>query len=388
MKSVGIITIHNTQNNYGGALQCFGLYQYLYSKGFDVELIDLHRRNAADYVDSVRYMPMRVKLNVRTKIKGLIKEFLGIRQLRNPQFTPNWNPVAGKRFEAFNSMMKMSEPYSFIPDLYANPPHYDVYMAGSDQLWNPTQPYCLEPYFLTFVKDKNAKKVSYATSIGITELWPREKKMFGKWLQSFDHISVREQQACDLINNITRREITRVPDPTFLLDNSQWKKMAVAPECDADYILVFSLGREKCILNKAIEIARALNLQVKVIDQNFPSGTKYPDIDIIDDAGPLEFIGWIKHARLVLTDSFHCTVFSLITNTRNFYTYISPAADRGSRIKDMLEIYSLTDHIVHTMDEIPAPSSLEPIKIDHKLVNETMSKERLIGQEFLHTALK
>ena len=83
---------------------------------------------------------------------------LGIRKLRNPNFHPTWNAEAGKKFDLFNTQVRLSIPYTYIPDLYKNPPQYDIYISGSDQLWNPEQPYCLEPYFLTFVKNKKALK--------------------------------------------------------------------------------------------------------------------------------------------------------------------------------------------------------------------------------------
>lgn len=388
MKSIGIITIHNTQNNYGGALQCFGLYEYLRTEGYNVEVIDLHRPNNADYIDSIRYMPMRVDISILNRVKGYIKEALGIRNLRNPNWKTSWNPIAEDRFNSFNSAVSMSRPYSFIPDLYDNPPQYDIYIAGSDQLWNPTQPYCLEPYFLTFVKNKMAHKISYGTSIGLSEIRNAEKKLFAKWLRSFNRISVREKQACKILSEIINTNIERVPDPTFLIDKDKWLNLANYPSKEEAYILVFSLGRETCLLQKACELADKYACNVKVIDQNFPNDSIWENkIQIIEDAGPREFIGLIKNAQLILTDSFHCTVFSLITNTNNFYTYISPTGDRGSRIIDLLDIYNLSDHMVNSMNEIPNTIKLNDMCIDYEPVNDIMKQEQAIGRKFLSEAL-
>lgn len=386
MKSVGIITIHNCQNNYGGALQCFALYRYLQIQGYSVEVIDLHRPNNADYVDSVRFRNMRCRIGIRGLAKGWIKELLGIRRLHNPVFHPNWNPRAGERFTAFNSLVKMSAPYCYIPDLYRNPPQYDIYITGSDQLWNPDQPYCLEPYFLTFVKNKKAIKLSYGTSIGLSEISRKEKAIFRDWLSSYDVISVREHQASRMLEEITHQTIHRVPDPTFLLDSEEWLQMAIAPQTKQDYVLIFNLGQNEQIIQAGIRIAQELNLKLKVIDQNY-SFSKNPKVEVIADAGPLEFIGLIRDARLVLTNSFHCSVFSIITGTYNFYTYIAPDSNRGSRIVDLLDTFQLSDHIIHSMDTIPSARQLSELKLDLRQISTIMKKEQQIGREFLKDAM-
>lgn len=386
MKSIGIITIQNSQNNYGGALQCFALYQFLHQQGYSVEVIDLHRPNNADYIDSIRFRRMRSHIGIMGLVKGWIKELFGIKKLHNPNFSPNWNLKAGERFMEFNSKIKMSSPYSYIPDLYKNPPQYDIYITGSDQLWNPDQPYCLEPYFLTFVKNKKALKISYGTSIGILDLHESEKKLFRKWLFSYDSISVREKQACTLLETITQRNIYQVPDPTFLLDPEEWLKMSIAPKGNQNYILIFYLGQNKDIIQTGIRIAKEMGLKLKIIEQNY----QYPidsTIEVIADAGPLEFIGLIKHAKLILTNSFHCTVFSLITGVQNFYTYIAPDNNRGSRIVDLLETYHLSDHIISSMNDIPPVSQLSNIKINSSLTYDTMKREQKKGQEYLISSI-
>lgn len=387
MKSIGIVTIHNSQNNYGGVLQSYALYHYLETLGYCVEIIDLHRPNNKDFVFSYKYPMIRQRVGIRTKVKGFFYHCLGRRKPYNKNFKPDWNPVAGERFEAFNSQIKLSRPYSYIPDLYSKPPKYDIYISGSDQLWNPTQGYCLEPYFLTFVKEKGSVKVSYGTSIGIGDLLPKEKRLFAKWLKSYDRISVREIQAQRLLSTITGREIERVPDPTFLLERDEWLSIGRKPVGE-EYVLVFSLGRQKEILNKAVEIAGELGLKVKVIDQNFPSKDIHPLVEIEAEVGPCEWIGLIREAKLVLTDSFHCTVFSLITNTNNFYTRVGKEDLRGSRIEDLLGIYNLQDHIVSSMDELPSTSCLAESSLDYVKINETMRKEQRIGRDFIDKILK
>ena len=386
MKSIGIITIQNSQNNYGGVLQCFALYEYLRQLGYNCEVIDLHRPNQADFIDSTKFCPMRHSYSWKAKIKGRIYEILGIRRLHNPNFRPTWNAEAGKKFDSFNAQVRLSVPYTYIPDLYKKPPQYDIYISGSDQLWNPEQPYCLEPYFLTFVKNKKALKISYATSIGLIELQDNEKDKFYKWLSSYDAISVREPIACKMLKEITQREIERVPDPTILLSPDTWINMATAPIVPLPYILVFSLFKEKSLLQKAIELAQETNMKVVIIDQNY-SYSPHDSITVVDNAGPCDFIGLIRQAALVLTDSFHCTVFAIITGTRNFYTYIAPNNQRGSRIIDLLKVYNLTDHLLSNVTDIISYKSIENIKIDTQQTCFIMQQEQTIGRLFLDKAI-
>jgi hypothetical protein len=386
VKSIGIITIQNSQNNYGGVLQCFALYEYLRQSGYDCEVIDLHRPNQADFIDSIKFRPMRQSYGWKAMIKGSIYEMLGIRKLRNPNFHPTWNAEAGKKFDLFNTQVRLSIPYTYIPDLYKNPPQYDIYISGSDQLWNPEQPYCLEPYFLTFVKNKKALKISYATSIGVTELQDNEKNKFRKWLSSYDAISVREPIACKMLKEITQREIERVPDPTFLLSPDMWINMATTPIVSSPYILVFSLFQEKSLLQKAVELAQEANMKVVVIDQNYLN-SPHDSIIVVDNAGPCDFIGLIRQAALVLTDSFHCSVFSIITGTRNFYTYIAPNNQRGSRIIDLLKLYNLSDHLLSDIANLISYKSIENIKIDIQHTHYIMQQEQTIGRDFLNKSI-
>lgn len=389
MKSIGITTIHNCQNNYGGALQCFALYEYLRSLGYLVEVIDLRTPIDRNFRYSVRYPCMRTDISPINYMMGRVKEMLGIRRFRKPKIQyPSFNSTACERFNDFNARVKLSKPYFYIPDLYKNPPQYDIYITGSDQLWNPTQPYCLEPYFLTYVKDNSALKISYGTSIGLSEITDKEKELFKRWLSSYDAISVREEQARMLLQELIGQKIYRVPDPTFLLEPDEWLRLSVSP-ADKNYVLIFNLGQNESMIQAGIKIAKATGRKVKVIDQNY-TFSEHPLVEVIEDAGPLEFIGLIRNAWLVLTNSFHCTVFSIITGTRNFYTYIAketPLVSRGSRIVDLLAIYGLSDHIVHSLESIPSPNELNHITIDTVSTSHTIEMERHKGRDYIKMVL-
>lgn len=382
MEKVGIITIHNSPN-YGACLQSYALYRYIQQQGNDVEIIDLHRPFAyEDYIPSKKYVCSRpVKRSLLSKLKGNVKSLIGIKT-KNPSL---YSPLAIKKFDEFNSIIKLSKPYRGIDELYANPPLYDLYISGSDQLWNPTQAYCLEPYFLTFVPNGQGKKISYATSVGITDLRDNEKKDFAKWLNLYDDISVREYQAQSLLQGLLAdKKVNQVADPTFLLDPKDWKDMAVRPK-QSKYILMFTLQHRPEILEYCLQLSKQSGLPLIELGQVQP--------DVLDgsytavkDAGPKEFLGYIENAELVITDSFHCTVFSLIMGANNFYTYIAPTNQRGSRIIDLLETYNLKKHLL----PISLNSSFDTLMfetINKNVVSGIMKNERDRSRLFINQYL-
>ena len=296
-----------------------------------------------------------------------------------------YSPTAIKKFDAFNSVIKLSKAYRGIDELYANPPKYDLYISGSDQLWNPTQPYCLEPYFLTFVPKGIGKKISFATSIGITDLRENEKADFKKWLSSYDDISVREFQAQELLQGLLpKKNIHQVADPTFLLETKEWKSMSVKPQ-QRKYILMFTLQHRPEILEYCLKLSKQSGLPLIALGQVQP--------DVIDgsytavkDAGPREFLGYIENAEMVITDSFHCTVFSLIMGAKNFYTYIAPDNHRGSRIIDLLSTYGLKDHLLATVLDVPY-DELASKALNQMSIIDIMIKERNRSCDFLNRYL-
>lgn len=379
---IGIITVHKSPN-YGACLQAYALWKYMEQQGNDCEIIDLYRPYQEDYVPSKRFQLMRQNTSFASRCKKAVKKMLGIKKRKvGKLFSDN----AKLKFDEFNSQIKYSRTYKGIDELYAAPPIYDLYVSGSDQLWNPTQPYCLEPFFLTFVPN-GGKKISYATSIGITDLTDEEKRKFKDWLSSYDAISVREFQAKKLLESfITDHVICQVPDPTFLLDVEDWKRLAVNPNIKGKYILLFTLQWSPVLVEYCKRLNAESGLQLVVLTQIQPQYTDGGYIPVTD-AGPKEFIGYIANAEMVITNSFHCTVFSIITGANNFYTYIAPSNNLGSRITDLLDIFSLDNHLLSS-DLSANYTELASRTINHSQIRQTIEKEKLQGVDFISKHIK
>lgn len=384
MKKVGIITIHKSPN-YGGSLQSFALWKYISDQGIDCSIIDLYRPANIGYIYSLKYRSFIHKWSPINRIKASVQQFLFL--LKNWKVKQKgkedsfYNSISKKKFEEFNSQISFSKPYNCIDELYKNPPHYDLYITGSDQVWNPTQPYPLEPYFLTFAK---GKKISYASSIGVTDLTNKEKRCFKKWLEQYDSVSVREKTAKTLLESFVNKEISVVSDPTFLLDIDYWKSIAVTPSIAKPYILVFTLHYQPHIVSYSRKLAEESGMELVVLGQKQPVEAEGYIAET--SAGPNEFLGYINNASLVITDSFHCTLFSFILGAGNVFTYIDSTNKRGSRIFDLYSLFGIEGHILSTsLNQNYAHLISKPI--DRNSIVDIFKKNQRESREFLNRYL-
>lgn len=381
MMRVGILTIHNSPN-YGACLQSYALYKYVSQlSGIECEVIDLHRPYEDGYVKSNRFVPYRGEpFSIKRFIKSTLKKIL-----RHESKKENFYSIGSKhKFDEFNKNIKLSRPYWGIDELYADPPCYDVYMTGSDQVWNPTQPYCLEPYFLTFAP-LGKKKISYASSIGVTELLENERLDFRRWLSSYDAISVREYQAKDLLDSFVDKPVTQIADPTFLLDSAFWRNIAVNYQKTEPYILLFTVGFDSNLLKFAIKISNESGLRLIYLNQKLsePIDGSYK---VVNDAGPRDFLGLIAQSEMVITDSYHATVFSLILEAKNFYVYIGTYNKRGSRILDLLKTYQEESHLLsENLSE--NYNDLSNRKVNYQIVSRIYKEEQMKAYNFLKSTL-
>lgn len=378
---VGIITIHKSPN-YGACLQAYGLYSFLKSHNIECEIIDLLRPTHTEYIQSKTYLPYR-KQNL-----GLIKRikrYCHIIQKKRSSIK-TLTPIAQQKFDAFNSNIQYSKTYYSIDELYKDPPQYDIYITGSDQLWNPTIGFCIEPYFLTFVNN-GGRKISYATSVGISELENNEKRDFSKWLADYYSVSVREDSAVCLLSTIVNKKVTQVCDPSFLLEADQWKKLMIAPSLDDSYILLFTLNYNEILLDFCIRLSNESKKRLVYICLYQPVNHRPAKFTAVDSSGPQEFLGYIANADMVITNSFHGTVFSLILGAGNVFSHIPSTQKRGKRITDLLKTYNMSNHVLG--DDLTASfQELESRKIDKVVTDIIMDKERKRSQDYLLNQLK
>ncbi len=376
MKRIGIATIHKS-SNFGGSLQAYALYKYLESQGHSVEIIDLLRPVHDRFIYDNRYKPYRsTRYTLKNRILESAKKLLGRKD--NKGYS---SEASKQKFAEFFKDIKYSKEYRKVRYIYKDAPKYDIYISGSDQLWSPMHPFCIEPFFLTFAPE-GSKKISYATSIGVTELTEREKADFKKWLASYEAISVREAEGKQLLDSFIKdKNVEVVADPTFLLDIEEWKSLATAPSIKENYILLFSLTNTKPLVDFAIRMSkesgkRLVILKGPLLDANSP------DYVLDNNIGPREFLGYFDNADMVITDSFHGSVFSMLMGAKNFFSYIQPVSKTGSRITNLLSTVGEPGHLLPS-DLAKSYKELDNEKVDKATLYKRIAEVREHARGFL-----
>lgn len=213
---------------------------------------------------------------------------------------------------------------------------YDYFFAGSDQIWNPDfagDDY----YFLDFTESKN--KISFAASIGYESISKDVARDYAKYWNKMKYISVREDSAADIIEKSTGKRPDVFLDPTMLLTRTQWTEIMVKPnvELPKKYVVCLFLGRiPEYIKETCLNIFK---MEVVILNEK-----TYPDYFLF---GPSEFLYVIKNAELVMTDSFHCTVFSILFH-KQFWVFKRKQDNLGNmftRVENLLQKMDLLDRI-------------------------------------------
>ena len=224
---------------------------------------------------------------------------------------------------------------------------YDIYIVGSDQVWNPLITGGDTAYFLDFVKD-NHKKISYAASFGVSS-WPPEYKIpAGKLLELFHLISTREKTGADIVRNLTVQKptLTVNVDPVFLLDCDEWRRFVNALTEQKPYIFIYVVGsgNQSDIYYYATKLAKEKNLNI--INLRYNKSLRHKEFNlghVVYDASPDEFVSYIGNAACVVTDSFHATAFSVIFHKD---MYVSKPHRVSSRITDLFDLTGIQGRFI------------------------------------------
>ena len=379
MKKIGIITVQKAPENYGACLQCYALWKFIKNQGHHCEMIDLMRPWSPEYIESKRFKEKKKKAKI-----PFYKKI--IRYIFHPKASVGSVPIENKNFQEFNALMDYSETYYSVDGLYDNPPVYDVYVAGSDQIWNPLMPFINEPYFLTFVP-KGKKKISYASSFAVKEIPEGRWTAYSDWLVDFDAISVRERSGLDIVKNCFGRDASIVADPTMLLARNEWEKLLVKPQLEEKYLFVYTLQYNQQIVDKAISLAENKGLTVYVVVSS-TTGTKLEqkgDVRIITTAGPKEWLGFIYAAEYVITDSFHGSVFSFLFSKKLLTVCTNKKV--SERLTTLFGSFSLSSNLID-VEQFKLMNNLDRANYPFNDVEKAIDNLRNKSASFLVNALK
>lgn len=335
---INFITL-SCARNYGAVLQTYGLYKFLMGQGHDVKVIDyISERYDLDrktYVD---------EFTSRTRIWGKNKLFKYI-------WVKLYFEDMKKTKDVFRNFIQnnieLTQKYLSNDELIHNLPQAQVFMTGSDQIWNPNFTWDGKidlPYLLNFVPNF-LPKIAYASSFGCSELNECNTSDVYKNLSHFNAIGVREESGKKLLENIGLNS-TVVVDPTILCDKSVWHDLASDRLCAKNYILLFMINPDSKLIKMAKKLADINHLRLIIIAPNNSDSRKIKH-KVIKIPPIEEWISYFKYAEYVITDSFHATIFSVLFH-RQFST--SMFAGYNTRISNLLNHLLLEDRTVIDYD--------------------------------------
>ncbi|MDD3192689.1 MAG: polysaccharide pyruvyl transferase family protein [Oscillospiraceae bacterium] len=365
---IGTLTFQGV-NNYGAVLQAYALQTVLRTAGYDSEIVNYHRDNVADLL-----------CWFKNKTRGLLRgkpdrQLYTVLELCNMVFWGEGNTKdIAEPFRKFREKMVLSEPVGPKTVRKLNG-RYDLFLSGSDQVWNCGRVNLEPTYLLDFVDDPD-KKGSYAASFGLREIPEKYRETYQRLLQDYRFLSVREEQGAQIIRDLVQKQAEVVLDPTMLLSASQWLSMSKKP-LDGQYILVYQLEYSDSLMRFARLLSEKEKLPLRFIKKP-KKGAKAGEV--CPHTSPEEWVGLFAGAEYVLTNSFHGTVFSILFH-KPFFTEIAKERIRGamaSRLENLLSFCGLTDRL---LDETSIEKSRAAI--DYTTVEEILQRKREASLHYL-----
>lgn len=386
MKPIGLVTCY-FHHNYGSMLQAYATEMIMREMNLPFETIAC--KAPIDYMEGNKLLYIAKKLMIGDWKMKLGKMKIEKAKKGNPQFAKNWE-IRNACFEQFAQTQFHVSPYcKNRAELTKMATNYSAFLVGSDQLWR-TDSVEHGYYTLEWVPD-NIRKIAYSTSIGVKKVpWFQVEKN-RRFMNRFTHIALREQSACDLVKQLTGRSVQVVLDPTLLFTGEQWMDIQQKePLTQGKYIFCYLLGNnpEQRELIKQVKAQTGLKIvALQQLDEYIPSDEGFAD-EAPYNVGPAEFLNYIRNAEYVFTDSFHCSVFSILYK-KNFFTFsrFSETAKQSTntRIDNLLNLTGLSERRMTT--EKTANDVLK-FAMGFEGVDEKLDKLRESSKCYLKNALK
>lgn len=359
------ITCHDVYNH-GASLQAYALQCYLSDLGHEVEIIDYK----PDYLNG-HYKLWTVSNQVFNK--PLVKQLYLLAKLPI-------RLVALRRKRKFDEFTRrylhLTRRYHSNEELKTDPPVADVYVAGSDQIWNTLFKNGRDPAFYLDFAPKKTKRISYAASFS-TECISKEYKPFvQRMLQGFDAISIRERSSLPLLESLGRLDGVAVYDPVYLLSREQWNSLLPPSVIEEKYLLVYDTEHSEKLKNVAIRIAREKNLKIYNVS-GFRLG--YADKEYWASS-PIDFVRLIRDAQYIISNSFHATSFSIIF--QKDFCVINRSESINERMVSLLNELGLSDRMY--IDDIPIILK----SVSYSYVFPLLQDRTINSRKYLEHALK
>lgn len=362
---LGIITMHSVIHH-GSVLQAYATQRFFEKKGYDVEIIDYQYPNVWHEEHGLNVFKPNLKTKI-ARVLGLKPYYRGRKKIIQFQ----------KKY------YKLSKHYDTPKSIKEQPPEYNIYLSGSDQIWNPKFTCGDTVYMLDFVKDKK-KRISLSSSFACQNLPDKYKDQYRKFLSRYLFLSVRENQGVNIMRSLLGREVEVTLDPTLLLDRKEWESFVYKYDSKRPFIYLYMLdyayNPKPYIYELTKYFSEKLGLIVKS-NVKIPSefNTCYEDVS---DAGIEDFLSNICNASLVITSSFHGTAFAV-----NFGTpllAVVPEKNTDDRLSSLLQNLQLDNCIVSVNTDF---NRINPY-YNREEQQERLDKLRLTTFKFVNKAIE
>lgn len=371
---VSVITLHNV-NNYGSVLQTYATQKILETLGCEVEFVDYWRANQTPRKKAEALLESNTlkrfqriwgcTAGMKEVTTRLLEQYVKTRKLPPRQFLEKYTTLTPQAYHTF-------------AELQANPPKADVYMTGSDQVWNSMWNEGIDlPLYLAYAPE-GKKRIAFAASIGMEKLNPEEIPEMQDLLRKYSAISMRESSGVEQLAQIgISSEL--ILDPTLMLNGDQWREIAVFREKKRQpYLLIYQLNKNPEMDRYAEELAAHNNWQIVRIGYSRSAKKKAGFCAMCPSVEA--FLGYFVNAEHVLTDSFHATAFSL--NLGKMFTVIMPPRF-GTRIANILNLTGTQDRLLQDYQDF----TIADREYDAASVQKILDTERSKGITFLQHAL-
>jgi hypothetical protein len=334
MKNIAILTFHFCEN-FGAVMQCYALKRTVESLGaLNVTII-----NYCPWEDKNTYRDLYVKNSFDKKTADFSlfrEEYLNIHSTKLRELSAE------------------------------NSSDCDIYIVGSDQVWNPLYGKYNKAYFLSFVPGP-AKKISYAASLGLDLEHPLiVPQIYKENLAGFDAISVREDIYKDFLEHILERKVYTTLDPALLLNVADYDLLADQADCgqSTPFILLYTFELVPAMIEYANVFARYNNWDIIHFYGDMPEDFFTGKSKTFAFDGPKEILWYFQNAQMVLTSTYHGIVFAVLFD-KNFYAWVDNT--NKIRLKDLLHKLGLEDRIITGFLDIERTKAIDFSRVKQKL---------------------
>ena len=363
MPKVCVVTFF--KHNYGAFLQAYALQRVLLDLGCDAEVLDY------DYARDRTFLGIPC---ARMKNPLVFLKMVAYRLMRGrvqKQIDLVFQECAGR-------LIRQTRYYRTYKEVKASPPEADVYLVGSDQVWNPELAFQgVLSRLLDFVPSDTKVLASFAASMGKTVLSPKEKELFKANLKRFDGVSVRESSSVAALSGLTDKPMEIHKDPALLLSSAEWDSFAQDIHSPHPYLFLYLVQNDSSLVAGAKQLAQENGWGIVACQ----ASANYSIRDSLNGNAifsPPEFVGGIRGAEYVVTNSFHCLVFTIHYGKRAFVKFPPRGADRLRELVDAMGLQRLTEDRLVQPDELPAI---------YARVRPCLEAERLRAHDYLRRLL-